>query len=145
MRLKFASLVVAIMGIIPGLAGAQGIGLPTAGYAAGGSGLTSFYIIGFELGPWQEYLAQAPGHDDPTGVRVTWNNLPLAHNTIHIFTESGDLVDTLQHDGFNQGGSISWNLVSRNGQEIISGIYLYVVKSDNSDFADFQGRFIVIN
>ena len=83
-------------------------------------------------------------HDDPTGVRVTWNNLPRAHNTIHIFTESGDLVETLQHDGFSQGGSISWNLVSRNRQEIVSGIYLYVVKSDDSAFEDFQGRFVVI-
>lgn len=92
----------------------------------------------------QEYLAQAPSHKDPTGVRVTWNNLPEAHNTIYILTESGDLVETLYHDGFEQGGSVSWNLVSRNGQEVFSGIYLYVVKSDNSQFADFQGRFTVI-
>ena len=27
-------------------------------FAAGGTGLTSFYVLGFELGPWQEYLAQ---------------------------------------------------------------------------------------
>jgi len=92
-----------------------------------------------------EYLAQPPRLDDPTGVRVTWDNLPQANNTIHIFTESGDLVQTLYHNGNSQGGSISWNLVSRNGQEISSGIYLYVVKSDNSAFADFQGRFVVIN
>lgn len=58
MRLKFASKVLAVMGLIPGIAGAQGIGLPAAGFAAGGTGLTSFYVIGFELGPWQEYLAQ---------------------------------------------------------------------------------------
>ena len=92
-----------------------------------------------------EYLAQPPSHDDPTGVRVTWANLPRANNTIHIFTESGDLIQTLDHNGFDQGGSISWNLVSRNGQEIVSGIYLYVVKSDIGGFADFQGRFVVIN
>ena len=92
----------------------------------------------------QEFLAQAPGYDDPTGVRVMWNNLPRAHNTIHIFTESLDLVQTLQHDGFTQGGSLAWNLVSRNRQEITSGIYLYVVKSDDPAFADFQGRFVVI-
>jgi long-chain fatty acid transport protein len=48
----------AFMGLIPGLAGAQGFGLPAVGFAAGGAGLTSFYVIGFELGPWQEYLAQ---------------------------------------------------------------------------------------
>ena len=91
----------------------------------------------------QEYLAQLPSLDDPTGVRVTWNNLPRAHNTIHIYTESLDLVKTIRHDGFSEGGSTSWNLVSRNRQEVTSGIYLYVVKSDGG-FPDFQGRFVVI-
>ena len=85
-----------------------------------------------------------PGPDDPTGVRVMWNNLPRAHNTIHIFTESGDLVKTLHHDGFSQGGSTAWNLVSRNGQEVVSGIYLYVVKSDSGAFDDYQGWFVVV-
>jgi hypothetical protein len=92
----------------------------------------------------QEFLAQHPGPDDPTGVRVMWNNLPRAHNTIHIFTESGDLVKTLHHDGFSQGGSTAWNLVSRNGQEVVSGIYLYVVKSDSGAFDDYQGWFVVV-
>ena len=58
LRLRIASAVIAAMGLMPGLAGAQGFGLPVAGFAAGGAGLTSFYVIGFELGPWQEYLAQ---------------------------------------------------------------------------------------
>lgn len=65
------------MGLIPGIAGAQGIGLPAAGFANGGTGLTSFYIIGFELGPWQEYLAQelTPVYmlpDDAQPMRVSW-------------------------------------------------------------------------
>ena len=65
------------MGLIPGLAGAQGIGLPAVSFFAGGSGLTSFYIIGFELGPWQEYLAQelTPAYmlpDDAQPMRVSW-------------------------------------------------------------------------
>ena len=51
----------------------------------------------------KEYLAQEPTFADPTGVRVTWANLPRAHNTIHIFTESADLVQTIQHDGFSRG------------------------------------------
>jgi hypothetical protein len=58
LRLKIASIALAIMGLLPGTAGAQGFGLPVAGFATGGAGLTSFYVIGFELGPWQEYLAQ---------------------------------------------------------------------------------------
>ena len=65
------------MGLAPGLASAQGFGLPAAGFAAGGTGLTSFYVIGFELGPWQEYLAQelTPDYmlsEDAEPVRVSW-------------------------------------------------------------------------
>lgn len=77
LRLKLASFVLALLGLTPGLAGAQGAGLPVAGFAAGGAGLTSFYVIGFELGPWQEYLAQelTPDYLLPEGadaVRVSW-------------------------------------------------------------------------
>jgi long-chain fatty acid transport protein len=76
-RLRIASLLLAVMGLTPGLAGAQGIGLPAASFAAGGTGLTSFYVIGFELGPWQEYLAQelTPAYMQPENlkpVRISW-------------------------------------------------------------------------
>ncbi|MBT8048661.1 MAG: hypothetical protein HKN57_02525 [Xanthomonadales bacterium] len=65
------------MGFFPGIAGAQGMGLPTVSFAAGGTGLTSFYVIGFELGPWQEYLAQelTPTYmlpDDAQPLHVSW-------------------------------------------------------------------------
>lgn len=65
------------MGLTPGLAGAQGFGLPAAGFAAGGTGMTPFYMIGFELGPWQDYLAQelTPDFmlpDESMPVRVSW-------------------------------------------------------------------------
>jgi hypothetical protein len=77
LRLRFASTVLAIMGLIPGIAGAQGIGLPVSSFAAGGTGLTAFYVIGFELGPWQEYLAQelTPVYMLPESVapvRISW-------------------------------------------------------------------------
>lgn len=65
------------MGLTPALASAQGFGLPVASFAFGGAGLTSFYVIGFELGPWQEYLAQelTPDYmlpDDAPPVRISW-------------------------------------------------------------------------
>jgi hypothetical protein len=77
LRLRIASIVLAVMGLMPGWAGAQGFALPVAGFATGGAGLTSFYVIGFELGPWQEYLAQelTPDYLLPEGaedVRVSW-------------------------------------------------------------------------
>ena len=66
-----------LMGLAPYGASAQGLGLPVASFAAGGAGLSSFYALGFELGPWQEYLAQelTPSYmlpDDITPVRVSW-------------------------------------------------------------------------
>lgn len=65
------------MGLISVSAGAQVSGLPVASFAAGGTGLTSFYVIGFELGPWQEYLAQelTPAYllpDDAQPIQISW-------------------------------------------------------------------------
>jgi len=34
--------------------------------------------------------------------------------------------------------------MSRNGQEIVSGVYLYTVQSDDSRFEDFVGKFVVV-
>lgn len=45
-------------GLAPSLAAAQLPGLPVAPLSAGGTGLTPFYVMGFELGPWQDYLAR---------------------------------------------------------------------------------------
>ena len=65
------------MGLTPVHAGAQGLGLPVASFTAGGAGLTSFYVIGFELGPWQDYLAQELTPEfmleaDAMPIRVSW-------------------------------------------------------------------------
>ncbi len=91
-----------------------------------------------------EYQEMFPSGDDPTGVRVTFTNLPDAHNNIMIFTVSGDLVQEIPHDGTNGSGHMSWNLMSRNGQEIVSGVYLYTVQSDDDAFDDFIGKFVVV-
>ena len=91
-----------------------------------------------------EYQELNPNGDDPTGVRVTFTNLPQAVNTIQIYTVSGDLVQTISHSGLDGSGHVSWNLMSRNGQEIVSGVYLYSVQSDNSSFEDFVGKFVVV-
>lgn len=77
MRAKFASLLLTLAGLTPCALSAQGMGLPAAGFAAGGTGLTSFYVLGFELGPWQEYLAQelTPSYlmaDNALPVHVSW-------------------------------------------------------------------------
>jgi len=91
-----------------------------------------------------EFSQLNPNEDDPTGVRVMWKHLPRSRNTISIYTLAGDLVETIQHDGRNGDGSAFWNLVSRNGQEVVSGIYLYSVESDDSAFDRVIGRFVVV-
>jgi hypothetical protein len=91
-----------------------------------------------------EFSQLFPNADDPTGVRVEFRNLPRSKNTVKIFTLSGDLVVEIPHDGREGDGSVSWNLVSRNGQEIVSGIYLYSVESDDDKFNRVVGKFTVI-
>ncbi len=91
-----------------------------------------------------EYQGLNPNGDDPTGVRVTFTNLPEANNTIQVYTVSGDLVQVISHSGIDGTGHTSWNLMSRNGQEIVSGVYLYSVQSDDSRFEDFVGKFVVV-
>jgi hypothetical protein len=79
-----------------------------------------------------------------SGMRVTFTNLSEANNRIKIYTVSGDLVQTISHGGLDGTGHVSWNLMSRNGQEIVSGVYLYSVQSDDSRFEDFVGKFVVV-
>lgn len=92
-----------------------------------------------------EFSQLHPNAGDPTGVRVMFANLPQAHNTIKIFTLAGDLVQTLRHDGTSGRGSAYWNLVSRNGQRVVSGIYLYSVQTDDAAFDRVIGRFVIID
>jgi hypothetical protein len=91
-----------------------------------------------------EFDQQSPSAANVTGSQIVFANLPAARNLITIYTAAGDLVDTIEHDGTSEGGGAHWNLMSRNGQEIVSGIYLYAVRSDDGRFEDFVGRFVVI-
>lgn len=67
--------------------------------------------------------------------------LPRARSTIRIWTVAGDHVATLDHDGTGGSGQAAWNLVSRNGQEVASGIYVFTVESP---VGNATGRFVVI-
>jgi hypothetical protein len=50
----------------------------------------------------------------------------------------------LPFDGSNGGGSLAWDLLSRNGQEITSGVYLFSVEAEKTEFKRFVGKFVVI-
>ena len=86
----------------------------------------------------------SPNNDDPTGIKVEFRNLPRANGTIRIYTVAGDLVETIFFEGSSGVGTVKWDLVSRNGQDVTSGIYMYSVETDSSDFKRFIGKFVVI-
>jgi hypothetical protein len=88
--------------------------------------------------PWR----LEPNQDDPTGVKVEFRNLPACPSTVRIFTIAGDLVEVLYNDGSD--GTLAWDLVSRNGQDVASGIYLFSVEPENGGFPSSIGKFIVI-
>ncbi|HEY5132851.1 MAG TPA: hypothetical protein VII85_04125, partial [Candidatus Krumholzibacteriaceae bacterium] len=90
--------------------------------------------------PWQ----LQPNNDDPTGIKVEFRNLPMCRASVRIYTVSGDLVQTLFHDGSAGEGTLRWDLVSRNGQDITSGVYLFAVEPDDGKFPRTIGKFVVI-
>jgi hypothetical protein len=80
--------------------------------------------------------------NDPSGVKLEFRRLPDCESTIRIYTLAGDLVETILHDG--KSGTAAWDLISRNGQEVTSGIYLYSVEPHNTNYDTFVGKFVVI-
>jgi len=92
----------------------------------------------------EEFQALAPSKDDPSGVRVAFANLPRCPSTIQIFSLAGDLIYVTHHDGSHGDGQTSWNLISRNGQEVTSGIYLFVVEPHDSAFDRSVGKFVLV-
>jgi hypothetical protein len=98
------------------------------------------------MAPW----ALEPNNDDPTGLKVEFRHLPAARCTIRVYTLAGDLVKEIVHDqtaaiatgDYASTGSAAWDLVSRNGQDVASGVYVFSVEADGFDRK--VGKFIVI-
>jgi hypothetical protein len=108
-----------------------------------------------------------PNASDPTGTHVDFFGLPAGRWTIKIFSISGDLVAEIHSDdpvndsirspvvgpdgqtreGSNRqqdspnDGQARWNLISRNGQDVVSGIYMFVV---DSSAGQQRGKFVII-
>jgi hypothetical protein len=109
-----------------------------------------------------------PNASDPTGTHIDFLGLPDGQWSIKIYTLSGDLVNTLNSndavdastrnsnviDSHGQShsnvtrqqdtsadGQARWNLISRNGQDVVSGIYLYTVASKRGTE---RGKFVII-
>jgi hypothetical protein len=88
--------------------------------------------------PWR----MEPNRDDPTGIKIEFRNLPACQSTVRIFTVAGDLVEILYNDGSD--GTLPWDLVSRNGQDVTSGVYLYSVEPEDDSFPRTIGKFVII-
>jgi hypothetical protein len=82
-----------------------------------------------------------PSEQDPTGTKIAFRNLPNEKSTVRIYTLSGDLVQSAEHDGRNGDGTYFWNLITRNGQNVVSGMYLYSVEHPGGVC---RGRFVII-
>ncbi len=73
-------------------------------------------------------LIQYPGEND----KITFLNLP-PYCTIRIFTERGDLIETIDHN--NGSGDEAWNSITSSRQVVVSGIYIahFEVSRDYQD------------
>jgi len=80
-----------------------------------------------------------PNPTDPTGTKIAFNHLP-PQSTVRIFTLAGDMVQTLIPEE-QDGGTHYWDLITRNGQDIVSGIYLYSVEAP---MGSTVGKLVVI-
>ncbi len=97
-------------------------------------------VTSAQTAPW----TLAPNNADPSGEKLEFRNLPKCRSTVRIFTIAGDLVQTLSHDGTGGNGTLPWNMVSRNGQSIASGVYLFSVEPEDGRFERAIGKFVVI-
>jgi len=95
---------------------------------------------------------QGLGHD-PQDRRIWFSNFPDEYRAIiRIWSLDGDLIRTVTYNPDesigNPLGIVYWDLVSRNGQAIVSGMYLYSIEFISIGSADNReseiGKFVII-
>ncbi len=78
---------------------------------------------------------------DEVGRKLWFTGLP-ARCRIQVFTLSGDLVKTLEHDDPNSGQE-AWDLISEPVRAIATGLYIYVV-TDHATGEVQRGKLVII-
>ena len=73
--------------------------------------------------------------------KIRFTNLPPSCK-ISIFTITGDLVDTIYHN--DASASEIWDLISRNRQKTVSGLYIYTVETEEPKYKKEIGKFVII-
>ena len=74
---------------------------------------------------WEPTRLLASGRGDR---KIDFIHLP-SKCTIRVFTISGQLVQTLEHDSAIDDGAESWNLRTRDGMDAAPGVYIFHVES----------------
>ena len=73
--------------------------------------------------------------------RVRFINLPR-QCTIRIFNIRGELIKTLEHDGFLSNGAIFWDLRTEDQQDVAFGVYVFHVEAPG--IGEHVGKFALI-
>lgn len=76
--------------------------------------------------------------DRHTDVPITFDQMP-SMTSVRIFTLAGHFVKTLDSDN---SGEARWDLTTDSGERVASGIYLYVMATDDGQEA--RGQLAVI-
>ena len=86
------------------------------------------------------YKGSAPWTASEIADKVEFINLP-PQAVIRIYTLSGDLVKTIVHNS-STDGSESWNLLTRSGQKVVTGVYIYKVETPDGKYK--IGKFLIL-
>lgn len=92
------------------------------------------------------YVGAASWEPPPSSVgrgdrKIYFIHLPR-QCTIHIYTISGHLVQTIEHNGNIDDGQEAWNLISKDGMDIAFGVYVFQI--DAAGIGTFVDKFAVI-
>ena len=93
------------------------------------------YIVTSE---WEQRNSYSGGRGPRS---IHFNHLPQ-RCTIRIYSVSGELVTTIEHDAGLLDGSEEWNLLTRDNLAVSYGIYVFHV--DAPGVGEFVGKFAII-
>lgn len=98
---------------------------PVKGEARLGNELDKIVIVPNPFN-YNDPLIRGYGWTNPSNLQISFYELPKTV-TIRIFTETGDLVKTIEHN--QDSGFDKWNMTNERGQTIASGVYIVVFQT----------------
>ena len=78
----------------------------------------------------------------PDTLQLKWVHLP-AMAIVRIYSQYGILVNVLTHNDPTGGGELTWDLKSRSGKQVASGVYFYHIET--MDHRHRVGRFTIVS